>query len=175
MWRQGDRHLDRLAGFPGAGGQSILEFVGSVGGWRCKSCSGLLVRELGSARFKYVMFISKRCDEFEHSFSYAFYFPAFADPTEALLLFTTRQLPVLAGVLTIASVLPLPHYALLGNAGEPILAPLAPLCLVMATGVAWMFWGAVFWLVRGLSIARARLFGVSYVLHAIMIIIECDS
>ena len=78
----------------------------------------------------------------------------FLDPTEALLRFTTKELPLLALLLTLLSMIPLPSYALLGNAGEITFAPLAPLCLAMATAVVWIVWGIILLLVRGIGKAR---------------------
>ncbi|KAF9519149.1 hypothetical protein BS47DRAFT_1388290 [Hydnum rufescens UP504] len=84
----------------------------------------------------------------------------FLDPTEALLRFTTTELPWLALLIMVLSVIPLPSYALLGNAGEVVFAPLAPLCLAMATAIVWIIWGIVLLLVRG--IGEARRFMTSY-------------
>jgi hypothetical protein len=66
----------------------------------------------------------------------------------------------LALLLMVLSVIPLPSYALLGNAGEVVFAPLAPLCLAMATAIVWIIWGIVLFLVRG--IGEARRFMTSY-------------
>lgn len=60
-----------------------------------------------------------------------------------LLHFTVYRLPWLSLGLTSASLLPFPSYVLLGNEGRAIFAPLAGICVVMATGLVWCMWGVL--------------------------------
>lgn len=64
---------------------------------------------------------------------------------------------MLSLALTILSLLPLPPYVLLGNAGEVIFGPLTPVFSVLATGVAWIMWGTIWGIVILVGEARKAL------------------
>ena len=76
------------------------------------------------------------------------------DPTEALTWFTIKILPRLMPSLLLLSLLPLPPQFLLGNVGNPLLALLAPACVVLATGIAWILWGVLYGVINLITIAR---------------------
>ncbi|KAF8517867.1 PGAP1-like protein-domain-containing protein [Gautieria morchelliformis] len=66
---------------------------------------------------------------------------AFPDVAESLARYVTQTMAPLAGVLLLASCVPLDAGYLLGNAGEVALAPLAPLVLFVASGCVVLSWG----------------------------------
>lgn len=62
---------------------------------------------------------------------------------DSLAKFLRARLPYLLGASYFISLIPLPAHLWLGNRGEPLLAPLAPLMLLVATGLVSVSW----WLV----------------------------
>lgn len=78
----------------------------------------------------------------------------FPDPTLALLKASTKELPLIASVLTFLAILPLPRYALLGNSGELELAWLPALCLFFATGLVWIYWWILLGVIKVLTFVR---------------------
>jgi len=73
---------------------------------------------------------------------------SFATVPESLARYASRTLAPLSGVLLLASFLPLDSSFLLGNSGEPILAPLAPLVLFTASGcvaISWYLLQSIMW------------------------------
>lgn len=59
--------------------------------------------------------------------------------------FSSNTLPWLLLSSFALSFVPLPVSYWLGNGGEPLFAPLAPLLLTISTGLVWIVW----WLVSG--------------------------
>ena len=75
---------------------------------------------------------------------------SFPSVSESLGRYTSQTLVPLSGILLFASFLPLDSSFLLGNSGEPILAPLAPLVLFIASGcvaVSWYLLRGTMWVV----------------------------
>ena len=66
--------------------------------------------------------------------------------TSSLSNFSRHRYPVLLLTSFIVSFLPMPSSMWLGNVGEPLLSPLAPLVLSVAVGFVSVSW----WLVRAL-------------------------
>ncbi|KAH9019092.1 PGAP1-like protein-domain-containing protein [Lactarius hengduanensis] len=60
--------------------------------------------------------------------------------SESLSVFTRATLPRLLGATLAISLLPLPRDYVLGNGGEIVFAPLAPLVLLIATGLVTVSW-----------------------------------
>jgi len=82
------------------------------------------------------------------------------EPTEALLWFMIKLLPNVMLILFLVSLLPLPPQFLLGNVGSLLFASLAPACVVLATGIAWILWGMILGVVNLITTVRRR-FGSS--------------
>lgn len=74
----------------------------------------------------------------------------------SLITFVRGRLLVLMGHTCMVSLLPLPVGMWLGNRGEWILAPIAPLLLVTATGLVAVIWGAVITLMWPLKALTRR-------------------
>ena len=75
---------------------------------------------------------------------------AFPDISETLTRYVSHTMVPLAGILLLASCLPLDVGYLLGNAGEIVLAPLAPLVLFVASGcvvLSWYILRGIMWVV----------------------------
>lgn len=70
---------------------------------------------------------------------------------ELLGHFVRWRLPLLVLATLLVSLVPLPENMWLGTAGEPLLAPLAPLLLLISTGLVVVFWWVVMALMWPLS------------------------
>ncbi|KAF8591481.1 PGAP1-domain-containing protein [Ramaria rubella] len=84
----------------------------------------------------------------------------FPSVSESLVQYVSQKMAPLSGVLLILSCLPLDSKYLLGNSGDPLLSPLAPLVLFITSGcvvISWTLLQGILWALLKVALIFGRL------------------
>ncbi|TFK43831.1 GPI-inositol-deacylase [Crucibulum laeve] len=124
-----------------------IDWRGTLGRWASRYLSTLVSWAAGVSAL--VLFYARTAVDYGGKF---IFLPAMPTVTESLAIYGRQMIHQLLPLSLVVAFLPLPEIYFLGNTGEPLLAPIGPLILLIASGLVCVSW----WILSALLLAIGK-------------------